>query len=195
MSDRDAKSMVRFVLFPSPLGDCGIAWYGDTVVATQLPELTSAATATRLAARTGATLGEPPVCIRRAIRSITALLEGERTDLSFVACDFSELDPFAGKVYTATRAIPPGETLTYGAIASQIGDKQLARKVGQVLGRNPFPIIVPCHRVVGADGRLTGFSACGGVETKLKLLTFEGAFIGEAQGLFGHLPMAVKPQR
>lgn len=195
MSYRDAEPTARFAPFPSPLGDCGIAWYGDTVVATQLPEMTSAATVVRLAARTGATRGDPPVSIRRAIRSITALLEGERTDLSFIACDFSGLDPFAGKVYTATRAIPPGETLTYGAIASQLGDKRLARKVGQVLGRNPFPIIVPCHRVVGADGRLTGFSARGGVETKLKLLACEGASIGESQGLFGHLPMAVKPQR
>ncbi|TQV78915.1 methylated-DNA--[protein]-cysteine S-methyltransferase [Exilibacterium tricleocarpae] len=182
-------------LFPTPVGDCGIAWYGDKVIATCLPEVASAATAARLTARTGSKWGEPPARIRRAIRSITGLLEGKRTDLSFIVCDFSGVGPFPKKVYAATRTIPAGETLTYGDIASRLGDKLLARKVGQVLGRNPFPIIVPCHRVIGANGRLTGFSAHGGTETKLKLLTIEGASIGEQQGLFGHLPMAAKPRR
>ncbi len=187
--------MAQYSLFPTPIGDCGIAWSGDTVVATNLPEMTSAATADRLAARTGAARGEPSACIHRAIRSITALLEGEKTDLAFIACDFSGLDPFAQKVYAATRAIPAGETLTYGDIALQLGDKLFAQKVGHLLGRNPFPIIVPCHRVIGADGKLIGFSACGGVETKLKLLEIEKASIGEPDGLFGHLPLAVKPRQ
>jgi len=187
--------MGHFSLFPTPVGDCGIAWHGDTVVATHLPEMSSSATAARLAARTGATRGEPPAAIHRAIQSIRALLEGERTDLSFIPCDFSGIDPFAENVYTITRIIPAGGTLTYGDIASQLGDKRLARNVGQALGRNPFPIIIPCHRVVGAKGRLTGFSAHGGTETKLKLLAIEKASLGEPQGLFGHLPMATKPQR
>ncbi len=186
--------MAHFSLFPTPVGDCGIAWNGDVVVATNLPETTSAATADRLAARTGSTRSDPPAHIQSAIRSITALLEGEKTDLSFIACDFNGIDPFAVEVYTATRAIPAGETLTYGDIASQLGDKLFAQKVGQLLGRNPFPIIVPCHRVIGAGGRLTGFSASGGVETKLKLLEIEQASIGEPQGLFDHLPLAVKPR-
>ena len=137
--------------------------------------------------------GSPPA-IRSAIASITALLEGERTDLGFIACDFSGMDPFAAKVYAATRAIPAGRTLTYGDIALQIGDKQLAQAVGKALGRNPFPIVVPCHRVIGADGRLIGFSAPGGVETKLRMLAIEGARIGEAPGLFGDLPLVVKPR-
>lgn len=195
MGRQDAEPGVRFSLFPTPLGDCGIAWDSDTVVATHLPETSSAATAARLAARTRAIAGEPPVLVRRAIQSITALLEGERTDLSFIPCDFRSIDPFAGEVYTMTRAIPHGETLTYGAVASRLGDKLLARKVGQVLGRNPLPIIVPCHRVVGANGRLTGFSAHGGVETKLRLLVIERALIGEPEGLSGQLPLALKPRR
>jgi methylated-DNA-[protein]-cysteine S-methyltransferase len=177
-----AQPMVHFALFPTPLGDCGIAWRDEMVVATRLPEESSADTGGRLAARTGATKGEPPRAIRRAIASMAALLEGERTDLTFIVCDFSRIDPFATKVYAATRAIPAGETLTYGAIALQIGDKQLAQKVGQALGRNPFPIIVPCHRVIGANGRLTGFSANGGVKTKLRMLEIEGARISEARG-------------
>ncbi|NNL84351.1 MAG: MGMT family protein, partial [Myxococcales bacterium] len=119
----------------------------------------------------------------RAIASMTALLEGAKADLTDIACDFSSADPFAARVYAATRAIPAGETRTYGAIALQLGDKQLSQQVGRALGRNPFPIIVPCHRVVGASGKLTGFSAYGGVETKRRMLTIEGAQIVETQGL------------
>jgi methylated-DNA-[protein]-cysteine S-methyltransferase len=195
MSVHDSQAIVHFSLFPTSLGDCGIAWCGDTVVATHLPDRSSADTAGRLAARTGATKGEPPPAIRYAIASITALLDGDRTDLTFIACDFSRIDPFATKVYVATRAIPAGETTTYGAIALQIGDKLLAQNVGRALGRNPFPIIVPCHRVVGSNDKLIGFSANGGVKTKLKMLAIEGARIGEAPGLFGDLPLVAKSQR
>ena len=183
--------MIHFSLFSTPLGDCGIAWRGDVVVATHLPEKTAAATAARLAARTGGSEGEPPLDVRGAIASMTALLEGERTDLAHIACDFGGIDAFAARVYSATRAIPPGETLTYGAIATQFGDKQLAQSVGRALGRNPLPIIVPCHRVVGANGKLTGFSAYGGVDTKLKMLAIEGAYVNKQPGLFDDLPTKV----
>lgn len=188
----DAQLRAYFFLFPTPLGDCGIAWRGDAVAATRLSDKSPVDTAARLAARTGAAEGDPPPAIRRAIDAITALLEGERTDLAFIACDFSGIEPFAAKVYAAARKIPAGETRTYGGIAAELCDKQLAQQVGQALGRNPFPIIVPCHRVLGANRRLTGFSANGGVETKLRMLAIEGARIGEAPGLFGDLPLAVK---
>jgi methylated-DNA-[protein]-cysteine S-methyltransferase len=187
--------IAQFSLFRTSIGACGIAWSGDVVVATQLPEASEARTARRLAARAGATEGEPPDAIQRAISSITALLEGEGADLGLIDCDFGKADAFAARVYTATRAIPPGETLTYGAIALQLGDKLFAQNVGRVLGRNPLPIIVPCHRVLGANGRLTGFSANGGVETKLRMLAIEGARIGQAPGLFGDLPLAARPRR
>ena len=184
---------MRLTLFPTPLGDCGIAWRGDAVTATQLPEAGSAATAARLTGRTGASEGEPPAAIRRAIRSMTALLEGDRTDLAFVACDLGGVGSFETAVYAVARDIPPGETRTYGAVASTLGDRHLARMVGRALGRNPLPIIVPCHRVVGANGSLTGFSANGGVATKLRMLAIEGARIGDAPGLFGDLPLRSKP--
>ena len=187
--------MVYVFLFPTPLGDCGIAWRGDQIVATRLPDKDPADTKRRLAARTGGTEGDPPAAIRRAIAAMTALLEGDTVDLSPIACDFGGIDPFAVKVYAATRAIPAGETSTYGAIASELGDKRLARDVGQALGRNPLPIIVPCHRVIGSDGKLTGFSAAGGVATKLKMLAIEGAEVGDTPGLFDDLPLAAKPQR
>ncbi len=194
MRHQNTDREVHFALFPTAIGGCGIAWCGELVVATFLPEKTSEETAARLTSRAGSIKGAPPPFIQGAVEAITVLLEGDRTDLSFIACDFTDVDPFAARVYAATRAIPAGETRTYGDIASQLGNKQFAQKVGQALGRNPFPIIVPCHRVVGADGRLTGFSAPGGTDTKLRLLQIEGASIGEASGLFGHLPMAVKPQ-
>ena len=190
----DAQPVTRFSLFSTPLGECGIAWRGDAVVATHLPESTAAETAARLTARTNAIQGTPPPAVERAVRSITALLEGAKTDLTFITCDFLRTDSFALKVYDLTRTIPPGETLTYGAIAARLGGMQLARRVGQALGRNPIPIIVPCHRVVGAGGRLTGFSAPGGIETKLRMLAIEGASIGEPPTLFGDLPFAVAPR-
>lgn len=189
-----ARAAVQFSLFPTPLGRCGIAWCGDLIVATRLPDEIAADTGRRLAARTGATRGEPPAAIRRATASMTALLEGERRDLTSILCDFSRVDPFAAEVYAATREIPAGETSTYGAIASQLGDQQLARSVGRALGRNPLPTLVPCHRVIGADGRLTGFSAAGGVVTKLRMLAIEGAQLGAAPTLFDDLPLAVIPR-
>ena len=194
--DTRDPAMTRYALFPTAIGACGVAWSGETVAATHLPETSPAATAARLAARApGAVEGEPPAAIRGAMAAMAALLDGETADLAFIVCDFSRVDPFAAGVYALTRAIPPGETLTYGDIAQRLGDKRLAQAVGRALGRNPFPIIVPCHRVMGANGRLTGFSASGGVETKLRMLAIEGARLGDGPGLFGDLPLAAKPGR
>ena len=185
--------MLHYSLFPTAIGDCAIAWREATVVATHLPEKTPETTATRFARRTGATLGEPTPIIRDAIESITTLLAGNRVDLTYIDCDFSGLDAFAVKVYSATRAIPAGETQTYGDIATQIGNKQLAQNVGRTLGRNPLPIIVPCHRVLGANNKLTGFSAYGGIDTKLKMLNIERARFSETPGLFDDLPLDPTP--
>ncbi|MEM8837781.1 MAG: methylated-DNA--[protein]-cysteine S-methyltransferase [Pseudomonadota bacterium] len=189
----ETTDSIHFSLFPTSLGECGIAWRGETVIATSLPEKSPQETARRLAAQTCGTEADPSPAIQRAIEAITTLLEGENTDLTFIDCDFSGLDDFAEKVYELALTIPPGETLTYGDIASELGDKQLSRSVGQALGRNPFPIIVPCHRVMGAGGKLTGFSANGGVSTKLKMLEIEGAEVAGPPSLFDDLPLAVKP--
>lgn len=167
--------MTYFTIFPTPIGHCGIAWRDESVAATHLPESTTSATAARLAKRAKASEGQPPPAIQGAIASITALLKGANVDLADIICDFNGIEPFSAAVYRATRAIPAGQTLTYGEIAANLGDKQLARKVGTVLGRNPLPIIVPCHRVIGANGKLTGFSAHGGIDTKKKMLEIEGA--------------------
>lgn len=185
-----------FALFPTAIGRCGIAWLGGKTLATHLPEKSDALTKARLVSRAeGATEQVPPSDAQRAIAAITALLEGENIDLAFIECDFSALAPLNVRIYDITRTILPGETRTYGEIAIQLGDKLLAQAVGQALGRNPFPVIVPCHRVMGAKGRLTGFSANGGTQTKLIMLAIEGARVGEAPALFGDLPLAIKPGR
>jgi methylated-DNA-[protein]-cysteine S-methyltransferase len=112
--------------------------------------------------------------VQRAVDGIVALLSGEARDLSFVELDMREVPPFNRRVYEVARTIPPGGTLSYGEIAARLGEPGAARDVGVALGRNRFAIVVPCHRVVAANGKLGGFSARGGVRTKLRLLSIEG---------------------
>jgi methylated-DNA-[protein]-cysteine S-methyltransferase len=112
--------------------------------------------------------------VAAAIEAIRALLHGERRDLSAIVLDMAGVPEFNRRVYEIARAIRPGKTLSYGDIATRLGDVSLSRAVGQALGENPFPPIVPCHRVISADGRMHGFSSTGGVEMKLRMLTIEG---------------------
>jgi methylated-DNA-[protein]-cysteine S-methyltransferase len=137
----------------------------------------------------------PPPDVGEAIAAIGALLLGESVDLAWVRLDIDRLTDFDRRVYEVTRAIPPGSTLTYGEIAKRIDEPGAARAVGRALGANPFPIVVPCHRVLGADGKSGGFSAAGGVETKVRMLSIEKARTNDMPALFEDLPLAVKPQR
>jgi methylated-DNA-[protein]-cysteine S-methyltransferase len=164
-----------FTLFDTAIGPCGIAWGGGGIVGVQLPEAGPAVTRVRLRRRfPDASEQPPPPAVRRAIGRIGALLRGEVADLSAIELDLRDLAPFARRVYEAARAIPPGSTLSYGELADRIGAPGAARAVGQALGRNPFAIVVPCHRVLAANGRIGGFSADGGVDTKRRLLAIEG---------------------
>ncbi|MBL8588752.1 MAG: MGMT family protein, partial [Methylobacteriaceae bacterium] len=119
--------------------------------------------------------------VAATIAAIVALIGGERRDLADARLDLAGIGNFERAVYAATRGLGPGETASYGEIARRVGEPGAARAVGRALGANPFPIVVPCHRVTGAGGALTGFSAPGGVETKRRLLVIEGAL---ARGLF-----------
>lgn len=185
--------MVHWSLFPTAIGTCGIVWEGNSVLGTSLPDAERETTERRLREKFAATKAKPPVHVREAIDAIGSLLEGESTDLSFVDCAFPDVEPLAVRIYALIRAIPPGKTSTYGAVAAQLGDPALARAVGRAMGRNPIPIIVPCHRIIGSGGKLVGFSADGGVEMKLKMLEIEGAQIGDRPSLFDDLPLAIKP--
>jgi len=115
---------------------------------------------------------------------MTGLLRGEHRDLTGIRLDAEGMDPFHRRAGEAARAIPPGQTRTYGQLAAQLGEPRLAQAVGQAMGKNPFPIIVPCHRVVAAGGKTGGFSAPGGSKTKLKMLQIEGALNADALPLF-----------
>ena len=187
---------ISYTVFETPIGPCGISWGDNGIVGLQLPEKTERAARERLLRRhADAEETSPPPHVQRAIEAIVALLSGEATDLGFVQLDLGDVGAFERCVYDVARSIPPGRTLTYGEIAKRIGEPGAARAVGQALGANPFPIVVPCHRVLGADGKVGGFSARGGVETKIRILAIEKARTNDAPALFDELPLAVKPRR
>jgi methylated-DNA-[protein]-cysteine S-methyltransferase len=174
-----------FILFDTPIGRCGIAWGAAGLIGLQLPEADDRTAASRMRRRFPAlTLSEPPERIAAAIARIAAFLAGKPDDLADLPLDLGATGEFERAVYAAARAIPAGTTITYGTLASRVGDPGQARAVGQALGRNPWPIVVPCHRITAADGRMGGFSAPGGTRTKLKLLEIEGALAPETLPLF-----------
>jgi methylated-DNA-[protein]-cysteine S-methyltransferase len=163
-----------FALFDSPIGRCGLAWGERGVAGLQLPEAREAATRARLLERfPGAQEAPPPPDVQVALDRVVALLRGEASDLSAIALDMEGVPPFHRRVYDAARTIPSGTTISYGEIATRIGAPGSARAVGQALGRNPFALLVPCHRVLAAGGKVGGFSANGGIATKLRLLAIE----------------------
>jgi methylated-DNA-[protein]-cysteine S-methyltransferase len=183
-----------FTLFDSALGWCGIAWSGSGVAGVQLPERSRDATRARLRRRyPQAQEASPPPHVREAIEAMAGLLNGERGDLSSVTLDMEDIPSVRREIYGIARGIPAGATLTYGEIAARLGAD--AREVGEAMARNPFPLVVPCHRVLAAGGKLGGFSAAGGLVTKLRLLEIEGARVGEEPTLFTSLPLRVRPRR
>jgi methylated-DNA-[protein]-cysteine S-methyltransferase len=187
------------MLFDTQIGPCGIAWGDRGVIAVQLPEGDEAKTRARLLRRCPhAREAAPPAAVQDAIEGIISLLRGERHDLSAIALDMDGLPSFDRRVYEVARTIAPGATLSYGEISARLGARDLAREVGQALGRNPFPIIVPCHRVLAAGGKAGGFSANGGITTKLRLLTIERARTSDTPTLFdgdSTFGFAMRPRR
>ena len=174
--------MTQYTLFETSIGWAGLAWGDKGLVAAQLPDATPQIAHKSFLRRFPEIVeGEPPPYVREAIARICALMEGEPVDLTDVPIEIERVPEFNAKVYEIARAIPPGETITYGEIAQKLGDKLLARDVGAALGQNPWPSGVPCHRVTAANGKPGGFSARGGVNTKLKLLTIEGAAFVQPQ--------------
>lgn len=164
----------QFALFDTALGICGIVWTGRGIAGVNLPEGSEAATRARTKKRFPEGIEAAPSAeIRKIIDDVIALIAGERVDFSHVQLDHAPLPDFSKQVYEIVRTIPVGHTLTYGDVAKRLGNVAFAREVGQAMGRNPTPIIMPCHRVVAASGRTGGFSAPGGVETKMKLLSIE----------------------
>jgi methylated-DNA-[protein]-cysteine S-methyltransferase len=184
-----------FAMFETAIGSTAIVWSARGIAGVQLPERSARATRDRVLRRFPAACETaPPATVQRAIDDIVGLLGGEPRDLTYVTVDSDGVADFNRRVYAIARTIPPGATLSYGEIAERLGDRNLARDVGQALGQNPVPIIVPCHRVLAAGGKVGGFSAPGGVVTKLRLLTIEGAQPG-GPTLFDRLPLNTPRRR
>jgi methylated-DNA-[protein]-cysteine S-methyltransferase len=173
--------MTRYTLFETVIGWAGLAWGPNGLVGVHLPEASpEIARRSFLRKFPDATEALPTPAVEKVIADIRELLAGKPVDLLDAPIDIARVPEFNARVYAIARAIPPGETLTYGEIAARLGDKLLARDVGAAMGANPWPIVVPCHRVTAAGGKLGGFSARGGAATKLKLLSIEGAAIASA---------------
>lgn len=168
---------IRHHIFATVIGPCGIAWSARGLVAVQLPEKDPATTERRLVEKSGsAGAAEPPAFAATLIADIVRYLAGAPVDFSAVAVDLESVEPFRRALYEALRAIGFGTTTTYGALAKRLGleGPEAARDVGAAMGQNPVPIVIPCHRVLAAGGKLGGFSAHGGTATKQKLLALEG---------------------
>ena len=166
---------MHYVLFKTALGHCGLVWGERGLVGVLLPDGHAARMRTIVQRRfASAVLAAPTPKAQLAIDGIVALFQGEKRDLRDVELDFDGLPEFHRRVYELARTIPPGATLTYGEVATRLGSPGMARAVGHALGQNPWPIVVPCHRVIAAHGGMGGFSAPGGVATKRQMLQIEG---------------------
>lgn len=170
-----------FTGFDTIIGRMGISWTNAGIAGLRLPE-------TRVALPPVPDDRAMPPEVAEAVRRIRALLDGHKDDLRDIRLDCGRTRAFERRVYEAARAVGPGTVSSYGEVAASLGDPCLALAVGQALGRNPWPVIVPCHRIVGAGGRAGGFSAPGGASTKLRLLELEGALAPEMLPLFAASP-------
>ena len=175
----------NYALFDTAIGICGIEWGPRGINGVQLPMGSEEKTRARIRQRRDdITEVEPTAEVKSVIERIVQLLAGTPDDLSDIPLDLEGAPAFNRGVYDIARSIPPGKTMTYGDIAKRLGGVELSRDVGQALGRNPCPIVVPCHRVLAAGNKPGGFSARGGVETKLKMLAIEGAVVNHTPSLF-----------
>jgi methylated-DNA-[protein]-cysteine S-methyltransferase len=181
----------HYCVFDTAIGPCGIAWSERGVTRFQLPEANRDRTETRLRGRArGATPGTPPAPIAQVIEQVRRYFAGERIDFSSVPLDLRGLEPFDRTVCEAARGVGWGETTTYGALAERAGFPGEPRDVGQAMGHNPVPLIIPCHRVLAAGNKVGGFSAYGGTATKERMLALEGVRLGD-----GQLALPLEPAR
>ena len=161
--------------FDTAIGYCGLAWDGNNILGFQFPEATKQLTEEKIQSRYPDLNGNttPSRLIAGLCRDVVSHVEGRARDFTSTSIDIPTLTPFSKRVYDFTRTIPVGKTISYGELAKKIGSPNSSRAVGRALGANPIPLIVPCHRVIAANGALTGFSATGGVDLKRYLLEIE----------------------
>ncbi len=184
MKSRTART--SFAVFETAVGHCGVAWSGRGVVRFLLPEASAKGTEEKMRALLPeAEMKAPRAWVAELVARVQTHLKGASDDFAEVPLDTAELPPFHAAVYEALRKVPAGSTTTYGALGRKIsGSTGAARAVGTAMAKNPYALLVPCHRVVGSDGKLHGFSAPGGLATKAKLLAIEGLPEGEQTTMF-----------
>ena len=177
--------MTEFALFDTAIGTCGVAWTEHGISNVLLPGRSAEQTRNMLVHKYGADAeAVPPAAVANAVIGIVRLLDGEPEGLDDVPLDLDGVPEFNRQVYAVARTIPPGATLCYGDIAARLGQPGAARAVGRAMGDNPCPIVIPCHRVLAADGSLHGFSSYGGIATKRRMLQIEGALAPDEPTLF-----------
>ena len=177
----------HYGLFDSEFGRCGLAWNDSGLLAVSLPGASDEATCSQLLRRAQHLQRSDagwPLFVSRAVAQMQAHLGGQPHDLLDLPLDWSGVHDFERRVYLATRALVPGRTCTYGELARDLGEPAAMRAVGQALGHNPWPLVVPCHRVLAAGGRIGGFSAPGGSDTKRRLLVLEAGMVRREDQLF-----------
>lgn len=180
-------SVHHYRLFDTAFGACALAWSDSGLTQVRLPDHSEALTRANLLARQPQAEHDPeggPLFVATAIEQMRAHLAGSPHHLRELPLDLSGVRGFELRVYVATRALDPGQTCTYGELANALGDPAAMRAVGQALGHNPWPLVVPCHRVLAAGGRLGGFSAPGGTDTKRRLLVLEAGMVRREDQLF-----------
>jgi methylated-DNA-[protein]-cysteine S-methyltransferase len=167
----------RYLIFETAAGFCGIAWSALGVTRFQLPTKSAESAERLLLRRTpGAELGAPSSDVAATVEVVKRYFNGEKTDFSEVRLDLSGQDEFFRRVYDAARKVGWGGTTTYGALAKELAaGPEGARDVGQAMAKNPVALIIPCHRVLAAGGKIGGFSAPGGATAKQRMLELEGA--------------------
>lgn len=182
---------MQYCLLDTPIGTVGLAWTEKGLTRLQLPERNAGQTERRLLRHAmNPTAAKPKGGVSSAVDALEQYLKGEPTEFASVMLDLDTVGDFHRRIYAAARQIGWGKTTTYGALARLVGSPDAARAVGQAMGRNPVPIIIPCHRVLAARNGVGGFSAFGGANAKRRLLDLEGVHIGDNTPL---LPGFEKP--
>jgi methylated-DNA-[protein]-cysteine S-methyltransferase len=167
-------------VFETAAGYCAIAWNDAGIVRLQLPAADATATERYLRRRLpGAQAGTPTAVVAETIAAVKRYFTGQKVDFSGIRLDLGKQDEFFARIYAEARRLGWGETTTYGTLAKQLGaEPAAARDVGQAMARNPIPLIIPCHRVLAAGGKVGGFSAPGGAAAKIRMLELEGVRLG-----------------
>jgi len=166
----------HYFIFDTAAGFCGIAWNDIGITRFMLPSTSADTTRKSFKRRLpGAEPGTPTPAVTAAIAAVKRYFEGEKIDFADLQLDLGEQNAFFAQVYAAARRVGWGQTTTYGTLAKQLSPApQAARDVGQAMAKNPVPLIIPCHRVLAAGGKVGGFSAPGGSATKTRMLELEG---------------------